>query len=54
MLVWIENAPKYKMNTEDEVIQYVDTFLTRDSEDPEIPVGRIAKSYAFKNLFKEG
>ena len=36
MLVWIENAPKYEMNTEDEVIQYVDTFLTCNSEDPEI------------------
>ena len=36
MFVWIENAPKYEMNTEDEVVQYVDTFLTCDSEDPEI------------------
>ena len=36
MLVWIENAQKYEINPKDEVFQYVDTFLTCDSEDPEI------------------
>ena len=36
MLIWLENVPKYDMNTEGKVVQYVDTFLTCDDEDPVI------------------
>ncbi|MCU7800825.1 MAG: AAA family ATPase [gamma proteobacterium symbiont of Lucinoma myriamae] len=36
MLVWIENAPKYENSSEEELIEYVDSYLTCDSEDTEI------------------
>ena len=32
MLVWVENAPKLDTNTEDEIVQFVDQYLTCSAE----------------------
>ena len=36
MLIWIENAPKLEKNTEEEIIQFVDNYLTCSTDDGEI------------------
>ena len=36
MLIWIENAPKLEKNTEEEIIQFVDNYLTCSTDDEEI------------------
>ena len=36
MLIWIENAPKLAKNTEEEIIQFVDNYLTCSTDDEEI------------------
>ena len=36
MLIWIENAPKLEKNTEEEIVQFVDNYLTCSTDDEEI------------------
>ena len=36
MLIWIENAPKLEKNTEEEIIQFVDKYLTCSTGEEEI------------------
>ena len=32
MLVWVENAPTLETNSEDEIVQFVDQYLTCSAE----------------------
>ena len=36
MLIWIESAPKLEKNTEEEIIQFVDNYLTCSSDDEKL------------------
>ena len=36
MIVWVENAPKFGTNTDDDIAAYVDEYLTCSNEDEEI------------------
>ena len=49
MLVWIENAPTLDKNSEEEIVEFVDQYLTCSADNKET-----ANTQTFKNLQKEG
>ena len=51
MLVWVENAPKLDTNTEDEIVQFVDQYLTCSAEKNETL--ELVKLQTLKNLQKK-
>ena len=51
MLVWIENAPTLKKNSEKEIVQFVDKYLTCSANDEE--TAHLVELQTNKQTFKD-
>lgn len=53
MIVWIENAPKYHENNEQEIVNYVDNYLECETNE-ENDLTNLHSAQTFTDMQKEG